>query len=97
MRWIVRWSLRFRYLVAGLAAGLMFFGVQVLGHQKLDVFPEFAPVSVEIQTTCLGLSPQEVESLTTVRSEEHTSELQSPCNLVCRLLLEKKKIWIAHI
>src|SRR5256885_5852110 len=28
------------------------------------------------------------------RSEEHTSELQSPCNLVCRLLLEKKKIYI---
>src|SRR5256885_7807497 len=28
------------------------------------------------------------------RSEEHTSELQSPCNLVCRLLLEKKKIKI---
>src|SRR5256885_12384596 len=28
---------------------------------------------------------------TQVRSEEHTSELQSPCNLVCRLLLEKKK------
>src|ERR1022692_5072187 len=27
------------------------------------------------------------------RSEEHTSELQSPCNLVCRLLLEKKKQW----
>src|SRR5256885_3280493 len=31
------------------------------------------------------------------RSEEHTSELQSPCNLVCRLLLEKKKnIHISH-
>src|SRR5256885_4057420 len=29
------------------------------------------------------------------RSEEHTSELQSPCNLVCRLLLEKKKT-VAH-
>src|SRR2546426_4936447 len=29
--------------------------------------------------------------LTCFRSEEHTSELQSPCNLVCRLLLEKKK------
>src|SRR5256885_5051746 len=28
---------------------------------------------------------------TKIRSEEHTSELQSPCNLVCRLLLEKKK------
>src|SRR2546426_8761549 len=31
------------------------------------------------------------ESLGYARSEEHTSELQSPCNLVCRLLLEKKK------
>src|SRR5256885_4615827 len=31
------------------------------------------------------------KTLSTVRSEEHTSELQSPCNLVCRLLLEKKK------
>src|SRR2546426_2439126 len=33
----------------------------------------------------------------TLRSEEHTSELQSPCNLVCRLLLEKKKIRILAI
>src|SRR2546426_7040838 len=31
------------------------------------------------------------------RSEEHTSELQSPCNLVCRLLLEKKKIRCMNI
>src|SRR5256885_3628473 len=30
-----------------------------------------------------------------IRSEEHTSELQSPCNLVCRLLLEKKTIAVA--
>src|SRR5256885_12490333 len=29
------------------------------------------------------------------RSEEHTSELQSPCNLVCRLLLEKKKSYLS--
>src|SRR5688500_19969622 len=32
-----------------------------------------------------------------VRSEEHTSELQSPCNLVCRLLLEKKKLTASYI
>src|SRR2546426_5661700 len=31
-----------------------------------------------------------------VRSEEHTSELQSPCNIVCRLLLEKKKSTLAN-
>src|SRR5256885_4272684 len=32
-----------------------------------------------------------------LRSEEHTSELQSPCNLVCRLLLEKKKKAVDHV
>src|SRR2546426_8515208 len=32
-----------------------------------------------------------IQVLDKLRSEEHTSELQSPCNLVCRLLLEKKK------
>src|SRR5256885_9764117 len=31
-----------------------------------------------------------------LRSEEHTSELQSPCNLVCRLLLEKQKRWLLN-
>src|SRR5256885_8751588 len=35
-------------------------------------------------------------ALKSLRSEEHTSELQSPCNLVCRLLLEKKKKQITH-
>ena len=69
MRWIVATSLRFRYLVIGFAAILIYFGAQTLGHQKIDVFPEFAPVSVEIQTACLGLSPGEVESLTTVPLE----------------------------
>src|SRR2546426_5842095 len=36
-------------------------------------------------------TPAEDARLAVERSEEHTSELQSPCNLVCRLLLEKKK------
>jgi CzcA family heavy metal efflux pump len=69
MRWIVYTALRFRYLVIAGAVALMFFGVQTLGHQKVDVFPEFAPISVEIQTECLGLSPSEVESLVTVPLE----------------------------
>jgi len=70
MRWIVRTSLRFRYVVAGLAFVLLYFGSIAIGHQKVDVFPEFAPVSVEIQTACLGLSPAEVEQLTTVPLEQ---------------------------
>src|SRR5256885_13181185 len=36
------------------------------------------------------------DGLALTRSEEHTSELQSPCNLVCRLLLEKKKQRLTH-
>src|SRR5256885_3360688 len=41
---------------------------------------------------CLCRLPQQLSApLPNIRSEEHTSELQSPCNLVCRLLLEKKK------
>src|SRR5205807_6930697 len=39
------------------------------------------------RSACISPCALEVE-----RSEEHTSELQSPCNLVCRLLLEKKKV-----
>src|SRR2546426_7604166 len=38
-----------------------------------------------------SLAPDGRGALLAHRSEEHTSELQSPCNLVCRLLLEKKK------
>src|SRR5256885_7687685 len=39
----------------------------------------------------VGVSSGEVIAGGGERSEEHTSELQSPCNIVCRLLLEKKK------
>src|SRR5256885_12202113 len=47
--------------------------------------------SVEFRTGASRLT-LETTALELVRSEEHTSELQSPCNLVCRLLLEKKNI-----
>src|SRR2546426_3369807 len=46
-----------------------------------------APGSAPLEHAWLGRWPAWLPS----RSEEHTSELQSPCNLVCRLLLEKKK------
>src|SRR2546426_12576778 len=46
---------------------------------------------VNLEVASLLNAPQHVGVATDERSEEHTSELQSPCNLVCRLLLEKKK------
>src|SRR5256885_8184554 len=46
---------------------------------------------VRVPENCLELNLLRSRFHEQRRSEEHTSELQSPCNLVCRLLLEKKK------
>ena len=70
MRWIVATSLRFRYLVVFTAAVLMLFGIGQIQAMPVDVFPEFAPPRVEIQTPCLGLSSAEVEALVTIPLEE---------------------------
>ncbi|OUC06008.1 acriflavin resistance protein, partial [Litorilinea aerophila] len=70
MRWIVASSLKYRYLVVFLAAILMFFGIDQIRTMPVDVFPEFAPPRVEIQTPSLGLSSAEVEALVTVPLEE---------------------------
>src|SRR5205809_8045733 len=69
MRWIVSSSLRFRFLVIATAAAMVGLGVAQLGNEKVDVFPEFAPVRVQIQTACLGLSASEVDELVTVPLE----------------------------
>ena len=70
MRWIVASSLKFRYLVLAVAAGLMYFGIRQINKMPVDVFPEFAPPKVEVQTISLGLSPEEVESLVTIPLEQ---------------------------
>jgi CzcA family heavy metal efflux pump len=66
---IVAWSLRNRVVVVVLAAALVVLGIYATGHAKLDVFPEFAPPYVEVQTECPGLSPKEVEQLVTLPIE----------------------------
>jgi CzcA family heavy metal efflux pump len=70
MRWIVGNSLRFRFLVIFGAAALMAFGIAQIPNTKVDVFPEFAPPRVEIQTIALGNSSNEVEELITIPVEE---------------------------
>ncbi|MEA2523116.1 MAG: hypothetical protein QOF73_343 [Thermomicrobiales bacterium] len=70
MRWIVQSSLKLRFLVIALAAVMMVFGAGQLRGMPVDVFPEFAPPRVEIQTACLGLSAVEVEELITVPLEQ---------------------------
>ena len=63
MRWIVETSLRYRYLVIFLAVVLMIAGVARLRNSAVDVFPEFAPPRVEIQTLSMGLSATDVEEI----------------------------------
>ncbi|HEX6287733.1 MAG TPA: efflux RND transporter permease subunit [Herpetosiphonaceae bacterium] len=70
LHWIVESSLKLRFLVLVIAAALMFVGFVRLRDMPVDVFPEFAPPYVEIQTEALGLSAKEVESLVTVPMEE---------------------------
>src|SRR2546426_7787866 len=61
---------------------------------QCEVLITMLPSSPDVELVALGkdgIVEGARRGLIYVRSEEHTSELQSPCNLVCRLLLEKKK------
>jgi CzcA family heavy metal efflux pump len=62
---IVHFSLRFRGVVLALAALLLAYGTWVAAHAKLDVFPEFVPPQVTVQTEAPGLAPEQVETLVT--------------------------------
>ncbi len=65
MRWLVETALRLRIAVIAAAVLLIAGGVRMVPHLSLDVFPEFAPPYIEIQTEAPGLSAEEVETLIT--------------------------------
>lgn len=62
---VVGFSLRHPGLVLALTGLLVAYGLYTLGRAKYDVFPEFAPPQVVIQTEAVGLSPEQVELLVT--------------------------------
>src|SRR5256885_11049279 len=65
-------------------------------HDPLPISPatiSSGPPACVTACRCCGLRSASRTSGSVLRSEEHTSELQSPCNLVCRLLLEKKNTY----
>src|SRR6266496_3846448 len=76
MRWIISSSLKFRHLVVAAAAATMVLGITVLPNMHVDVFPEFAPPRVLIQTACVGLSTSDVEQLVTVPLEASLNGVQ---------------------
>ncbi len=75
MQWVVRRALRFRWLAVFAAAATMAVGLAHIPSAKVDVFPEFAPPRVEIQTAAVGNSSNEVEELITVPIEQQLNGL----------------------
>jgi CzcA family heavy metal efflux pump len=73
---LVRGSIRHRGVVLGLAAALVVLGAETLGRAPLDVFPEFAPPQVSIQTEAPGLSPGQVELQVTRPIEDAINGVQ---------------------
>ena len=70
MRWIIRSSLRFRFLVIAAATALMIVGAGQLQNARTEAFPEFAPPRVEVQTITTGLSAEETEEFVTAPLEQ---------------------------
>lgn len=66
---LILWSLRYRWFVAILAIVISVYGVIVAIQLPVDVFPDFAPVQVIVQTEAFGFAPEEVENLITLPLE----------------------------
>ena len=62
---LIRFAIRFRGVVVALAVVLLGYGVLSVMRAKYDVFPEFAPPQVSIQTEAPGLTPEQIEALVT--------------------------------
>lgn len=60
---LVRFSIRFSGVIIGLSTLMVLYGIYSLTHSNLDVFPEFSPTQIIIQTESAGLSAELVESL----------------------------------
>ena len=73
---VVRASIRHRGVATGLALALVLIGATTLARAPLDVFPEFAPPQVSIQTEAPGLSPEQVEVLVTRPIENAVNGVQ---------------------
>src|SRR4029450_11653095 len=65
MRWIIRSSLRFRFLVIAAAAALMIIGAGELENARTEALPECAPPRVGVQRVTLALSAEETEEFIT--------------------------------
>lgn len=87
LSWLVTNALKQRVLVLALSAVLILIGVNATRSVSLDVFPEFAPPMVEVQTEAPGLSTEEVENLVTVPLEAAVNGVPSLATLRSKSVL----------
>src|SRR5256885_7312627 len=87
LRWITYWSFLFFFFNDTATTEIYTLSL----HDALPI-SECATIAASGPRDSATARIARVISGIVTRSEEHTSELQSPCNLVCRLLLEKKKL-----
>jgi CzcA family heavy metal efflux pump len=87
LAWLVRAALNQRVLMLALAALLVVLGLRASTDVPVDVFPEFAPPMVEIQTEAPGLSTEEVESLITVPIETQVNGIPGLATLRSKSVL----------
>lgn len=78
---IVAFSVRFKGIVIALSCMLMGYGIYAIYQSRLDVFPEFAPPLVVVQTEAPGLSPEQVELLVTQYVENALSGIVAVDNM----------------
>ena len=70
MNALIRWSIHYRNVVATLSIIWLVLGALIASRAPLDVFPEFVPPQVDIQTECPGFAPEQVEQNVTRVVEE---------------------------
>lgn len=75
INWLIGKSLKYRYLVVFVTAVVLFTGIIHIRDIPVDVFPEFAPPMIEIQTEGPGMSAKEIESLVTIQIEESLNNI----------------------
>lgn len=92
MRSTVTGSLRFRWVILFLAAVLMGLGLVQVRHAAVDVFPEFAPLRIEIQTIAVGNSSTEVEELITAPLEEQLAGVEGVKELRSKSVMDLSSI-----
>ena len=92
MRRIIASSLRFRFIVVVGAMALLVFGFGQVQGMPVDVFPEFAPPRVEVQTITLGLSAAEVESLVTIPLEQSLAGVEGLTTLRSKSVAQLSQI-----